>query len=393
MEKERGLTDEEQRQLDDAISGLIEAGKSEKYAAVPDNGGVRQVKKPERLKSISAVELASLNIPPMEFLVKNLIPAVGLTMLGAPAKSYKSYWCIDMSLCIAEGCKFLGFDTKKSEVLYLDLESTRRRPKDRIRQIAGDSIPSGFYLITGEERVLNIGEGLSQQLEWQLEEHPNIGIIIIDVLKKIRSSSGRGKNDYDRDYDDLGALKGFADAHNICILVVHHTRKMKDLADPFNELTGSSGVMGTLDCALVICKDKREDKEARLYITGRDLEEQCLKIAFDKKTYKWKNLGNAEDVEHDRMIEEYRNSRVVKTIKKLMEQHDGYYTGSASDIISASQFFKDCTIYDSATKVGIIIVNYIGLFDEVDAISVKKEGYEKRRRYTFENCNPYKTST
>lgn len=39
---------------------------------------------------------------------------------------------------------------------------------------------------------------------------------------------------------------------------------MVDPTDPFNNLSGSVGVMGALDCAMVISKDKRNDKEATI---------------------------------------------------------------------------------------------------------------------------------
>ena len=193
------------------------------------------------------------HIAPLEYLVDKIIPTIGLSLLGAPSKYFKSYMCIDMAICIAEGVKFLGFNTKKSGVLYMDLESTKRRPQARLRQVLnGAECPDNLHIVTSEEKVAKIGNGLEFQLESQLSEYPDIGFVIIDVLKKVRPEQKRGQGDYDRDYEDLGALKEFADSHNICILVIHHTRKMRDPDDPFNELAGSSGVMGVLDAALVI---------------------------------------------------------------------------------------------------------------------------------------------
>ncbi len=286
MAGKRGLTCEEESAIDAEIAEIDRQLAELDGKPVFDNGKFRQAKLVKPIHSISAKDLLKEYIAPLEYLIDKIIPTIGLAMLGAPSKYYKSYMCIDMALCVAEGMKFLGFDTKKSGVLYMDLESTKRRPKTRLEQILnGAECPDNLHIITAEQMVGRIGEGLENQIEWQLQEFPDIGFVIIDVLKKVRPTQKRGQSDYDRDYEDLGKLKEFADSRNICILVIHHTRKMKDPDDPFNELAGSAGVMGVLDAALVISKQKREDKDAKLYITGRDMPEQVLAIEWLKNCW------------------------------------------------------------------------------------------------------------
>ncbi len=376
---QEGLTEYERQRIINEI-----AGSEGRARVVPDNGRFRPVNDLKPIHSINAKDLLKEYIAPLEYLVDKIIPAVGLAMLGAPSKYYKSYMCIDMGLCVAEGVKFLGFDTKKSGVLYMDLESTKRRPKTRLEQILnGTECPDNLHIVTAEQKVGKIGEGLEQQIEWQLQEFPDIGFVIIDVLKKVRPAQKHGQNDYDRDYEDLGRLKEFADSRNICILVIHHTRKMKDPDDPFNELAGSSGVMGVLDAALVISKKKREDKDAKLYITGRDMPEQVLAIEFNKSIFRWENLGDSETVEHSRQINKYRNSKAVQVVKKLLSQENGELVASADDIIQASNWIGKgaLKIYDAPQAVGKELAGYVELFHEVDNIIAtqnKKDGHGKR---------------
>ena len=379
----------EHEKYDDAtiertLQEALTRGSNQQSRRVCDDGWTRPVNVTKPIQSINAKDLLKEYIAPLEYLVDKIIPAVGLAMLGAPSKYYKSYMCIDMGLCIAEGVKFLGFDTKKSGVLYMDLESTKRRPKTRLEQILnGAECPDNLHIVTAEQKVGKIGEGLEQQIEWQLQEFQDIGFVIIDVLKKIRPIQKRGQNDYDRDYEDLGRLKEFADSRNICILVIHHTRKMKDPDDPFNELAGSSGVMGVLDAALVISKKRREDKEAKLYITGRDMPEQVLAIEFNKSIFRWENLGDSDAVEHNRQINKYRNSKAVQIVKKLLDQGDGELTASVDDIIQASNWIGSgaLKIYDTPQAVGKELAGYVELFNEVDNIIAtqnKKDGRGKR---------------
>ena len=106
----------------------------------------------------------------------------------------------------------------------------------------------------------------------QLKQHPAIKLIVVDVFQMIRQPGKSGQSGYDRDYEDFKALKKLSDANNIAILLIHHTRKMKDPTDVFNELSGSVGVMGALDVAWVISKEDRYSEEGTLYITGRDME-------------------------------------------------------------------------------------------------------------------------
>lgn len=379
----------EHEKYDDAtiertLQEALTRGSNQQSRRVCDDGWTRPVNVTKPIQSINAKDLLKEYIAPLEYLVDKIIPAVGLAMLGAPSKYYKSYMCIDMGLCIAEGVKFLGFDTKKSGVLYMDLESTKRRPKTRLEQILnGAECPDNLHIVTAEQKVGKIGEGLEQQIEWQLQEFQDIGFVIIDVLKKIRPIQKRGQNDYDRDYEDLGRLKEFADSRNICILVIHHTRKMKDPDDPFNEIAGSSGVMGVLDAALVISKKRREDKEAKLYITGRDMPEQVLAIEFNKSIFRWENLGDSDAVEHNRQINKYRNSKAVQIVKKLLDQGDGELTASVDDIIQASNWIGSgaLKIYDTPQAVGKELAGYVELFHEVDNIIAtqnKKDGRGKR---------------
>ena len=131
---------------------ISEIERSESTAGrVLDNGRFRPANELKPIHSINAKDLLNEYIAPLEYLVDKIIPAVGLAMLGAPSKYYKSYMCIDMGLCVADGVKFLGFDTKKNGVLYMDLESTKRRPKTRLEQILnGAECPDNLHIVTAE---------------------------------------------------------------------------------------------------------------------------------------------------------------------------------------------------------------------------------------------------
>lgn len=352
------------------------------------NGVIVPVKEPEQFDTISARELQGLDIPPLEFVVESFLP-LGLAVLGAPPKSFKSYMCLDMCLCICEGFDFLGFKTKKCGCLYLDLESTRRRPKNRIEQILkGKAAPENLYVVT---KAPPIDKGFDKAIREEKEKHPDIAVVVVDVFKKIRPPKRANVDPYERDYEDYGAVKTLADELGLAIILVTHTTKMKHPDDPFNELTGSSGTMGSIDVAMVIKKENREDETAKLYITGRDLEEQCYEIQFKKQDFRWDKLGTHKDMETLRLEYEYRNSPIVYTIKKLVEQNGGKWSGTVADLIKGSSYFKGMQIYEDAGKVGKEVRRFARWLHEWDSIDFHddREGGGKRRVIEFIYNNPY----
>ena len=166
-------------------------------------------------------------------------------------------------------------------------------------------------------------------------------------------------------------------------MLIHHTRKMRDPSDVFNELSGSVGVMGALDCAWVIAKDDRYSEEATLHITGRDMKPQQLKIKFNENTFQWEYVGTAEEVEGQRLMEEYEQSPIVETVKKLVKQGSGHWEGSASDIVDASKYLGS-QIHDDVRKVGSLIGKYEGLFWAVDGLRYDYgKGTNGKRKYIF----------
>ena len=336
--------------------------------AVCDNGVARPLKEFKPIKAVTAAELDKMDTPPIEWLVNEILP-IGLSMIGAPSKYYKSYMSLGLCAAICTGEKFLNFATQKHGCHYLDLESTKRRPKSRLNQIFGPANPklNNLYIITGDDEIGRIGDGFESQIEYQLKEHSDIKLIIVDVFQMIRKPAKRNQNGYDRDYDDFKVLKHIADAHSIGLMLIHHTRKMRDPSDVFNELSGSVGVMGALDCAWVITKDDRYSEEGTLHVTGRDMDAQKLKIKFNKKIFQWEYVGTEEDIETQRLFFEYDQSPITDTIRKLVKQGGGHWEGSASDIKEASKYLSS-EIYDDAKRVGNFNNKFESFFMGVDGI-------------------------
>ena len=91
---EGGLTAEERQRAID----LITDAESRRSTVVCDRGTARKIKEFKPIRAVTAAELDKMDIPPIEWLVDKILP-IGLSMIGAPSKYYKSYMAL--GLCVA----------------------------------------------------------------------------------------------------------------------------------------------------------------------------------------------------------------------------------------------------------------------------------------------------
>ena len=181
------------------------------------------------------------------FIVDGLIPQ-GVNVLSGAAKIGKSWLMLWLGLQVSQGLPVWGIPTMHCDVLYLCLEDTLKRIKDRLFDLTDDSNRSFHLAVT----CGLIGNGLEEEIINFLEDFPKTKLVIIDTLQKVRDSKGSaGKTGmYGNDYDDISSIKRIADEHDISIILVHHLRKLKDGDDPFNEVSGSTGITGAAELTL-----------------------------------------------------------------------------------------------------------------------------------------------
>lgn len=108
---------------------------------------VKENKKTENEKkifAISAKELQDTNIPELNSIVENMLYE-GLAILAGAPKCGKSWFSLQLGLDVSQGKEFLGFQTTKGDVLYLALEDSYRRLKDRLNiMLENENAPERF---------------------------------------------------------------------------------------------------------------------------------------------------------------------------------------------------------------------------------------------------------
>ena len=227
---------------------------------------------PHALKVKSMTELYDTVYPPSKPVVEGLLYNGTYLFVGAP-KVGKSFYPVT-----------------QGAVLYLALEDTEERLQKRLARMFGVEDSENFYFAV-EAETLNTG--LEEQLNQFVDQHKDAKLIIIDTLQKVKEIGGE-KFSYADDYQNVTRLKAFSDKYGVCILLVHHTRKL-DSSDSFERISGTNGLLGAADGAFVMEKEKRTDNKATLEVAGRDQQDQKIHLQFDREHCLWKFVKN--DVE------------------------------------------------------------------------------------------------
>ena len=291
-----------------------------------------------------------------EFLIDGILTP-GLNLLAGPRKQGKSWLALNMAINVAKGEKMWDRDTVQGDVLYMALEDNDDRINKRMSAILDDEDAPQNLQFTYE--IAAKGGGISTGLEMYLKDNPNVKLVIIDVLQKIRGSKKSGQTEYEHDYAEMGALKKVADKSGITILVVTHTRKTKD-EDWMNEIAGGVGVTGAADTILMISKEK-DRKNNILHIAGRDVPRIDLEISFNKDKCIWEYLGTADELNIKRDEELYATSPIVKTIKMLIAKNGGSWYGTSRELL-------ECGLQEmgeSIAKSEAALARKVNRFDEL----------------------------
>lgn len=352
----------------------------------PDWELTGDAKKPT-LDTITAADLQQKDLPPIKFIVDKLL-SVGLNILASPPKYGKSWMVLALCLAVASGGRFLGYMTNQCGCLYLALEDSQRRLKTRMNKLlAGKPAPAGFHFATAASPI---DGGLFDELEDFLKKHPDTGLIVVDTLQRVRGASHGKEGAYSADYREIGALKAFADQHNVALLLVHHLRKMKDDGDPFNMISGTNGIMGAADTTMVLTKEKRGDSNATFSVVGRDVESSDTVLRFNKDTCYWENLGDADWFAEQQARQEYQESPIVQTIKKLLEQSPEGWSGTAQQLMDAGRFIVRRPLADSTQGLSKKLQNLDRLLFENDGIvhERKRNGSGGGKHKFYSNAVP-----
>jgi hypothetical protein len=242
------------------------------------------------IQSISATDLYALEIEPVTYIVEHFLTP-GLTLLAGPPKSGKSFLSLDFGLAVAAGTDALDtLSVVPGTVLYVALEDSLTRLQRRLALFG--AWPKRLHLAT---EMQPLDRGGIELLRFWLDEHADTKLVIVDTFGRVRPAGKRSENPYDADVKAVSPLQKIGLDYDLCVLLIHHSRKAPS-EDPLEMVSGTTGITGTADTTMILQRARREH-EAKLFVTGRDVEEQEWAMKFDSG--RWTLLGSSAEVQNN----------------------------------------------------------------------------------------------
>ena len=281
---------------------------------------IQRVQDPAYLHTVTFDQLMDSVFQGRPAVIENfLYPGVYL-LAGAP-KIGKSFLVAQIAYHVSVGKELWGYIVHPGTVLYLALEDDERRLQNRMFRMFDVEGTSDLYFATHAKMI---GRGLDEQLEGFIGEHRDTRLIIIDTLQKVRETV-KDAYSYANDYEVIGRLKTFAGKYGICVLLVHHTRK-QPAGDSFEMISGTTGLLGCADGALLMQKEKRTSYTATLDVVGRDQPDQRLYRIKHPEQLNWE-LDHTENE-----LWKQQPDALLNAVAKLVSAESPEWEGSPTEL-------------------------------------------------------------
>ncbi|WP_298575575.1 AAA family ATPase [uncultured Luteimonas sp.] len=245
----------------------------------------------------NGADLMQRHFQPTTWIIDGILPA-GITLLSGDPKVGKSFLSLQFAFAVATGCQL--WNGRKGEArgrtLYLALEDNDKRMQKRINGVKLDrgqhsADMSLFDYATEWER----GAAGVEEIRNYLHANPDCRLIIIDTIAAWRDEDPGRKSAYQHDYQVGQLLKPLGREFDVSILLVTHNRKQSS-DDSMQKISGTQGLLGSVDGALVLEKGARGAEHSTLVVNGRDIEDPSELAITRTATGFWACLGKADEV-------------------------------------------------------------------------------------------------
>jgi len=250
--------------------------------------------------------LRTKDIPPLKFAIDAILPE-GLVLFCGRAKSMKSWTMLLICYHVQNGLTILGRETTQGDCLYLGLEDSERRLKDREKKLAIDTLNPPYVDVDAPY----LGMGLEDSLQKWIDAVENPRLIVIDTLARVKQAMGkRSGTAYDHDNETLRNIQKLAIKNGVTIVLVSHLNKApQDYA--FDKITGSTGLQGMCD-AMWLCERGEHGAQSTFIGRGRDIMDFEYSLNWNDETWRYDWVGNLQEVN----LNDNRNE-VLNAMKEL----------------------------------------------------------------------------
>jgi RecA-family ATPase len=267
------------------------------------------------------------------WLVHNLLPAIGTSIVGAPPKAGKSVFTRQLCAFVSMGLPFLDRDVQRGKTLYFSTQERAWPIYEHFVSLGctADTMP---FVVAGER--FNPIEAL-KKLVATLKDYPGIKLIVLDMIADFLPV--KDTNDYGEMGKAFSPLHMLAEEHSLHICATHHTKKAQT-ENPVHAFIGSSAITGAVDQLICLNTDSRQQRS--IVTAQRQGESMPLTLLNWDATKRAMYLGQS--------AEEVRASEVKETRDRIsidMMTWISTYPGHKRDVI------LDAVRGDTSTKRAI----------------------------------------
>jgi len=230
---------------------------------------------PRRWEEIEQ-ELEGGLLKPPEQIIRGLLYRGGKMLLPAPSKARKTWLLLHLAACICGGRSWLGFETTRVPVLFLDLELLPHEAPERqraIREAAKLWDLSDLHIQQLRGYRLSMAK-IKQGIIDYCKKH-GIGLLIIDPWYKL--SGGADEIGTEGVADLLAELEEVAREANCAVAISHHFTKGDSSQKSVIDLASGSGVFGR-DPDLICGMREREDGICRSFLQAGRANRPALEV-------------------------------------------------------------------------------------------------------------------
>lgn len=201
-------------------------------------------------------------LPPVVELIGGLVTERSKVVIGSGAKSNKTWLSIDVGLSIAHGVPFLGRQTQRRKVLYVNLELKSDTFKRRVQAVAtakGITIEEGAFHhlpLRGRISGLSVNQIVSRIIH--VAQMTGAAVVVIDPIYKLNiegdENSSRDQTLLFNELDRITTEPGCT-----VLLNDHFSKGNQSEKDPLDAIRGSSAKGGDVDAAIILRRHEVED--------------------------------------------------------------------------------------------------------------------------------------
>lgn len=232
-----------------------------------------------------------------DWIIRNLLPAGGLGIIGADYSEGKSTLVAQLSACVASGTPFLGYPVDRpGAVLYWQAEGNQRLFAERIRVMCEKAEIDWEEL----ELLFPPAYWLQPFKAPEFEEfvrESGAKLVVADTVGFFHSASENDATEWKEEV--IKPLKAIARKYGVAFLFVHHFGKPSETRTGRHRIRGTSAMGG--DCDTVICLDPmtgdRERRILRIEKVKDAPEQPALRLRFhaDKAFFELEGPANGDD--------------------------------------------------------------------------------------------------